>query len=145
MTFFVDTNVIVYSATDGPHRRSSLEILSAIVEGSVEGRTSTAVIEEVWHIELSGRAGSIDGLADRAYQLFTPLLSVTDETVRAALSLDVKRLGASDRIHLATCREHDIEILVSADVGFDQIPGLERVDPLDGPRLANLLGAMGPT
>lgn len=137
--FFVDTNVIVYAATDGPYRSAALAILAAIAEGRATGRTSTSVIEEVWHIEMSGRVGSVDGLARRAYQLFTPLLPVTDETMRAAMSLDVKRLGANDRVHAATCHEQGIEAIVTADGSFDQVPRLRRVDPLDARRVSALL------
>ena len=76
MAFFVDTNIIVYAATTGPYREHALAVLEAVAEGRGEGRTSTAVIEETWHIEMSGRLGRLEGLARRAYELFTPLLPV---------------------------------------------------------------------
>jgi predicted nucleic acid-binding protein len=139
VAFFVDTNVIVYAATDGPYRSVAVAILTAIAEGRASGRTSTSVIEEVWHIELSGRVGSVSGLAERAYRLFTPLLPVTDETVRAAMMLDVKRIGANDRIHAATCFEHRLGAIVTADGSFDHVPRLRRVDPMDTRRVSALL------
>lgn len=140
MTFFVDANVLIYSAVDSEFREPCLEILEAIARRDAEGRTSTAVIEEVWHVELSGKAGALDGLAERVYTLFTPLLAVTDETVRLALSLEAPRLGTNDRLHVGTCVAHEIDVVVTADRGFDGVRGLRRVDPLDTRARRRLLG-----
>jgi predicted nucleic acid-binding protein len=140
VTFFLDTNVVVYAATDGPYRDACVELLAAVAEGA-DARTSTAVLEEVWHVELSGRAGNLAGLAGRAYTLLTPLLSVTDDVVAAALALRVGGLGANDRVHAATCALNGIEAIVTADAAFDGIHGLRRVDPLDVRAVGELLGA----
>lgn len=139
MTFFVDANIVVYAATDGPYHTACSELLSAITEGQADGRTSTAVLEEVWHVELSGKAGDVWGLASSAYTVFTPLLPVTDETVELALSIDGGALGANDRIHRATCRQNAINTIVSADADFEGIRGLRRIDPLDRRALSRLL------
>lgn len=141
MTFFIDANVVVYTATEGPYHESCSVLLEAIADGEAEGRTSTAVLEEIWHVELSGKAGSLGGLAASAYAAFTPLLPVADDTVQLALSLDAMSLGANDRIHVATCRQHGIDTIVTADGDFDGIRGLRRVDPLDKRAVSRLLAA----
>lgn len=138
MAFFVDTNVLVYAATAGPYRDASLEVLQAVADGA-EGRTSTAVLEEAWHIELSGKAGNLTGLAASAYTAFAPLLPVTDEVVARALGLSVDNIGANDRIHVATCALNGIDTIVTADRTFDVVRGLKRVDPLDERALRRLL------
>lgn len=130
MPFFVDTNVIVYAATEGPYREACLRILEAVARGA-EARTSTAVIEEAWHVELSGRAGDLAGLTESASSLLTPLLAVTDEIVAAALVLRAPRIGANDRIHVATCALNGIDTIVTADAAFDSVRGIRRADPLD--------------
>lgn len=139
-SFFVDTNVVVYAATDGPYRESCLRILDATARGA-EARTSTAVLEEAWRVELSGRAGDLAGLSANAYSVFTPLLAVTDEIVDAALRLRAAGIGANDRIHVATCALNGIDTIVSADTGFDGVRGIRRIDPLDARPLARLLGS----
>ncbi len=139
--FFVDTNVVVYATTDSAYAESCLAVLDAVARGT-EGRTSTAVLEEVWHLELSGRAGDLRGLARHAYGVFTPLLDVTDAIVAAALDLDTTTIGANDRIHVATCAANEIDTIVSADSGFDAVRGLRglrRVDPLDERAVRRLL------
>jgi predicted nucleic acid-binding protein len=136
--FFIDANVIVYSAVPSARREACLEVLAAIAAGA-EGRTSTAVLEEVWHLELTGRAGDLDGLTARAYAALGPLLPVSDEAFRRALGLDAPALGTNDRVHVATCLTHGIDLVLSADRGFDLVAEVRRVDPLDGPARTALL------
>jgi predicted nucleic acid-binding protein len=131
LTFFVDANIVVYSRVPSDFRDACLEILESIARGEVEGRTSTAVLEEVWYVEVSGKAGRLDGLTERAYTILTPLLPVTDDAFRLARSLDAPKLGPNDRLHAGTCLAHEIEVVVSADQGFDGVRGIRRVDPLD--------------
>jgi predicted nucleic acid-binding protein len=138
--FFVDAHVIVYSAVyDSPYRAPCLEVLAAIGRGDADGRVSTSVLEEVWHLELAGRMQGLDGLAARAYETFGPLLPVADEAFRRALGLDAAALGANDRLHVATCLTHGIDVVLSADGGFDSVAEVRRVDPPDGPARAALL------
>jgi len=131
VTFFVDANVIIYSAVPSEYREGCLEILDAVARGTAEGRTSTAALEEVWYIELSGRVGNLEGLTEQAFTLFTPLLPVTDEAFRLALQLDAPQLGPNDRLHAGTCMTQGIETIVSADEGFDRLAHVARVDPLN--------------
>lgn len=139
MTFFVDANVVIYSATASERREACLQILQAIARGEADGRTSTAALEEVWYVEWRGRAGSLAGLTQRAHSALAPLLSVTDHTFRLALSLDAPEVGPNDRLHAATCLEHGIEAIITADEHFDSVPGVRRVDPLDREGVAELL------
>ncbi len=131
MKFFVDANVVLYSAVDCPEREACVAILRAIAAGTAEGHTSTAALEEVWHVELSGKAGPIQGLTARAYAVFSPLLAVTDEAFQAALSMRGCSVGSNDRLHAGTCLANGIGTICTADAGFDTVAGLSRVDPLD--------------
>jgi predicted nucleic acid-binding protein len=139
VTFFVDANVIVYTATESEYRGACLQILEAVANGDVDGRTSPAVLEEVWYVERSGRAGPLDGLAAQAYAVFRPLLPVTDDAFRLALSVRKPELGPADRLHVGTCRSSDVDTIVSADSGFAGLRGLRRVDPLDRAAVRRLL------
>lgn len=139
MTFLVDANIIVYAAIPSEYRAACLEVLAAVAAGRADGKISTAVLEEVWHLELSGRVGSIRGLADRAYRAFTPLLPVTDDIVARALRLDARGLGSNDRIHVATAVANGIETILSADTDFDRVRAIRRVDPLEKRAVTRLL------
>jgi predicted nucleic acid-binding protein len=141
MAFFVDANVILYAATEGPYREGCASLLEAVAGGRADGRTSPVVLEEVWHVERSGRAGSLPGVTADAYTAFTPLLDVTDEAFRLALEVRSQRLGSADRLHVGTCRAHGIDTIVTADGGFDGIRGIRRIDPLDQRALTRAMGA----
>jgi len=131
LKFFVDANIVLYSAVPSDYRQPCLEIMGAVASGAAEGSMSTAGLEEVWHLELSGRVGQIRGLTAYAYSVFTPLLPVTDSDFQHALSLQGAQIGANDRLHVGTCSTNGIAVICSADSGFDSIAGLHRVDPLD--------------
>jgi predicted nucleic acid-binding protein len=141
VTFFVDTNVIIYAAAESPYREPCMEILAAVASGA-GGRTSTAVLEELWHIERSVRIAGLDGITDRAYRVFTPLLPVTDRALRSALDLQAPNgLGTNDRVHVGTCIDHGITVIATADASFVGLGALRRVDPLDDDQRRGLLGA----
>lgn len=137
--FFVDTNVIVYANAAGKYQESCRRVVESVALGNANGRTSVSVIEELFHLELSGRIGSADGLALDALDLFTPLLPVRESTIRSAIEMRTEKIGANDRVHAAVCAEHGIATIVSADSGFDSVRGLRRVDPLDARALDRLL------
>jgi len=140
LSFFVDANVLIYSAVESEYRRPCLEILEAVARGDASGRISTAALEEVWYVELSGRAGDLTGLTERGYEIFSPLLPVTDETFQLALSIEAPAVGPNDRLHVAACVVHGIDVIVSADSELDTVKGIRRVDPLDARARLRLLG-----
>ncbi|HEX5711844.1 MAG TPA: type II toxin-antitoxin system VapC family toxin [Solirubrobacterales bacterium] len=140
MTFFVDANAILYSAFEGPARAGCLKLLEAVAAGRAEGRTSPAVLEEVWHVALRDGDGRLDGLAQAALEIFSPLLPVTEQAFAHALSIDHRGLGPNDRLHLGTCATNEIDVVLTADRAFDGIKGVARVDPLDPEAVEPLLG-----
>lgn len=137
--FLVDTNVLVYQLTDSEYREPCAALVEAIARRRVEGYISTAILEEVWHLELRRRIAGLDGVAADLYEIFSPLLAVNDEVFRRALELEPSRLGSNDRIHVATCQEWGIKTIVSADASFDEIRSLRRIDPLDARAVQRLL------
>lgn len=125
--FFVDTNVFVYALTSTEYAEGSIATLAAVADGA-PGYTSVTVLGELLHLEVSGRVGRLDGLTARALQIMPGILPVGRELLATAVATRPARLGANDRIILATCREHGIPVIVTADRCFDRVPGLRRVD-----------------
>ena len=135
MTVFVDTAVIMYaSGTDHPMREPSRRLLEAAVHGRIDAMTSAEVIQEIHHrfVALGDRTRGA-AMAEAALDIFAPVLPVTDAVMRRMTDLVVefKGLSARDLVHVATCAESRIDIIVSPDRGFDDVVGLARVDPLD--------------
>lgn len=139
--FLIDANVLVNAVAADEAGESCRALLAAVASGEIEGVCSTAVMEEVWHLELSGRIEGMEGQTARAHALLAPLLPVTDETFAAALRVDAPgRLGANDRIHVSTCVQHGLTAILSSDRGFDEQRAVERLDPLDRGVVARLTG-----
>lgn len=82
----------------------------------------------------------MDGPTARLYRILTPLLPVTDDAFRLALSVVATGLGPNDRLHVGTCLTHGIETIVSADLDFERLQEVRRVDPLDATAIEQLLG-----
>ncbi|HEY7961102.1 MAG TPA: type II toxin-antitoxin system VapC family toxin [Solirubrobacteraceae bacterium] len=139
MRFFLDANILVYSRSSSEYRDPCLHVLAAITQGHADGCTSTAALEEVWHLELTARADGLHGLTADAYGMLAPLLPVTDEVFSRALSLPGGSLGSNDRVHAATCLTNGIHTIFSADGDFDSVENLRRVDPLDEHAVGELL------
>jgi predicted nucleic acid-binding protein len=137
--FFVDANAILYSAVEGEARANCHRVLKAIAAGEVEGRTSPAVLEEVWHVSMRSFGGALNDLVGKALAVFYPLLPVTEAALAHALSMPDSELGAKDRLHVGTCATHEIDTVLSADRAFDGIAGIRRVDPFDDAAVVELL------
>ena len=138
---FLDTNLFVHAAGTSSYQAGSAAVIGALGAGTVAATTSVTVIEELWHLELSGRVPGLSGVARAAFTLVRPALAVTDEILAAALDRGaVGRLGANDLLHVATGAVHGIDVVVTADQTFDAVPELRRVDPGDLTAVVNLLG-----
>jgi predicted nucleic acid-binding protein len=137
--FFVDANAILYSALQGAGREPCLQVLEAVAAGEAQGRTSPAVLEEVWHVVQRRFPSQLEGLVESALTVFSPLLPVTEDALRFALELPESGLDANDRLHLGTCHSEGIEAVLTADRAFDGVPGVARIDPLDPVAVERLL------
>lgn len=136
---FVDTAVLMYGAgKPHPLRHPSQLLLERIADGELEAVTSAEVVQEILHRFLPGPR-RVDGvaLARATLDLFAPVLPMTHEISSAAcrLAAAYPNLSSRDLAHAATCSVHEIDVIVSPDVGFDTVEGLERVDPTEADAL----------
>lgn len=141
MTFFVDANVFIYAVTESPASESCMRVLDAVARGEADGRTSPAVLQEVWHVSERLLGKRQDGLIEGALTIFSPLVPVTAEVLSKALAVEGASLGAHDRLHVGTCAAEGIDTILTGDRGFDGVPGIRRVDPFDAAAVEQLLAA----
>lgn len=141
-TAFLDTNVFAYIADrSSPYCAGARRVTAAIADGDLDAATSASVIEELWHLELSGRVPGLVGAARAAHALLAPVVPVTHETVAVAFGLEAPAaMGANDRMIAAACSQTGIEVIVTADRVFDGLAGLRRVDPGDAGAVDALIG-----
>ena len=135
MTVFFDTAVGM-DAAGGPHtmQRPCRDLIDAVADGRLDATVSAEVVQEILHrFSASGCRDIGTAMAEATLDLFSPVLPITDRLMRRMPTLfaEYDELSARDLVHVAACREVGIEIIVSPDRGFDQVEGLQRLDPTE--------------
>jgi predicted nucleic acid-binding protein len=100
---------------------------------------SAEVVQEILHRFVAIRQAVIGAqLARDALDLFAPVLSVSHAVMDRMPDL-VRRypgLAARDLVHVATCLEQGIGVIISPDRGFDEVGELRRIGPDDSDALS---------
>jgi predicted nucleic acid-binding protein len=133
VTVFIDTAVLMYAGgASHPLKVPCTRILERVVTGELDAVISVEVVQEILHrfvaIRQPERGAAV---ARNVMDLFAPVLPVTHATMRRVPDLIEAHpaLAARDLIHVATCLNEGISEIVSPDRGFDDVPGIRRLDP----------------
>lgn len=115
---FVDTNVFIYAVGRAhPLRAVAREALTGRVREGRRLATSVEVLQELLHVYLPvGRESTLDAAMHLATGL-SEVWTVDAEDVRDARLLHGQHpgLSARDLVHLAVCRRHGVEELLTYD------------------------------
>ena len=131
---FIDANIPIYAAgRDHPYKEPCARIFRMIAENPARFVTSAEVLQElVHHYMRSGRWGLgrevLKGFAELMHGRIEPV-SVQDVLIAADLADGLQGVSARDLFHAAVMRRLETTRLISADRDFDQIDGIERLDP----------------
>lgn len=138
----LDTNVFVYAlGGPSPYREPCRRIVEHLATGEIEGEVSVDLVQELLHQRarrVRDRQAAIE--AARHVAMLVALHDVTAAELTRALVLLQRhaQLGARDAMFAAVALNRGLGAIVTADRGFDGIPGLRRVDPLDTAAVAAL-------
>jgi predicted nucleic acid-binding protein len=133
---FLDANVPIYAA-GRPHRlkQPSAQVLMLAAERPAAFVTDAEVLQELLHRYLALRLWP---QGKEVFHRFADLMRDRVEPVQAAdveqaarLADKYPELGARDLLHAAVMLRLGVHRLVSADVGFDGLSELERLDPMN--------------
>ena len=114
-----------------PHREPSRHLLAKVQSGQIEGCTSVEVLQEILYRYSALRRPD---LAQEVYEVFVQIcpvvLSVTLAETDLARNLlgEVEGISARDAIHAAVMMHHDLEWIATFDSGFDNVPGIRRLE-----------------
>jgi predicted nucleic acid-binding protein len=133
--YFLDVNIPMYAAgQDHPHKAASVWILSEIAEGRLKVVIDAEIIQEILY-----RYGAIGMpqvgavMATNLLELVPDVLPITVSDVRLAVTLfaqyAARGVKARDVLHAAIMQNHQLTHIISTDRHFDQVEGLQRVDP----------------
>jgi len=134
---FLDVNVPMYAAGGAhPYREACVWVLTQVAEGQLQAAIDSEIIQEIlyrygelqrWDIAVT--------LATNLLDLVPTVYSVGLDDVHLAIELfeqyAPQGVKARDLVHVAVMRRHGLTRVISADRHFDQVAGIERLDPED--------------
>jgi predicted nucleic acid-binding protein len=140
--FLFDTAVFVHAFGDShPLREPCRDIVDRQSNGRLSGEMASTLIQEFAHQrlrQLRDRAAAV--VWARKVAALCRVHPIRESDAMRALELYERhpRLDAMDAIFAAVALVRGIDAILTPDRGFDRIPGLERVDPLDSEAVAAL-------
>lgn len=131
----IDANVFIYaSGAEHEYKAPCLAILRQTQAGALQATTDWEAVQEVLnYYHRRGDTALAVNLVERLITVFGSPFPITKSQILRASRIvsDYPELSARDAIHAAVVLEHRLEGIISADKGFDAIPGVTRFDPRD--------------
>lgn len=131
--FLVDTNVFLYArGLEHPYRRPCRRVLEAVQRGEVQLHASTELIQEYVHVVLRRgmpRADAVDEAEEVRRQCRVHPFDGEVLTLALGMLRHYPQLGARDAVHAATAVAVKVPQVLSADLAFDAVADVTRVDP----------------
>ena len=131
---FIDTNIPMYAGgTAHPLREPAQQTIKAIAAGSLDAVTDAEVLQEILyrylHIQERRKGFKIFDLFRRI--MLGRILPIDDMAVQQARELADRypNLSPRDLIHLSILIRHDLKFIITADLGFDEVNEITRIDP----------------
>ncbi len=130
----LDSAVFIYAVgVAHPYRDSCRQLLEALEAERYRGEASALAVEETLH-QRARRTGDRESARRVASSVMTLCaihdLTTADVVLGLRLFGTSTRLNARDVLHAATALNRGIPTIVSPDKAFDDVPQLERVDPV---------------
>ncbi|MGH3905967.1 MAG: type II toxin-antitoxin system VapC family toxin [Pseudonocardiaceae bacterium] len=130
----LDSAVFIYSVgVAHPYRDPCRQLLKALEAEQYRGEASALAIEETLH-QRTRRTGDRESAQRVARSVMTlcPVHDLTTADVVLGLRLfrTSERLNTRDVLHAATALNRNIPVIISPDKAFDDVPQLERIDPV---------------
>jgi predicted nucleic acid-binding protein len=128
---FVDSNVPMYLiGAPHPHKQDAERLLETAIAEDEKLVTDVEVLQEILHRYTAiNRRDAIQPAFDAVRGLVDEIFSieVADVERAKAIVLERQRLSARDALHAAVMERRRITRVMSFDLRFDALPGLERL------------------
>jgi hypothetical protein len=131
---FLDANIPMYAAgRDHPLKAPCIQVLRLAASNPAAVVSDSETLQELLHRYLAiGRwtpGRSVLLAFARLMEGRIEPVSAGDMRLAADLADSVAGADARDLVHAAVMRRLSVTRIVSADRGFDRLPGVERLDP----------------
>ena len=131
--YYLDSNIFFYAKIrDKKYGDACASILNSLVEGKLSGETSTlAVVETSNALRKYGRSSDVPDEVGAIYSLGLTIHELLNADVRLATEIFAQtRVSPYDCAHAAVMKRNGLRNILSADAHFEDIPGINRTDPL---------------
>jgi len=142
--FLYDTSIFVYAlGIEHPYREPCREIVRRAAGGELQGEAGADLLQELAHQRLR-RTGDRSEAAKAARNVAKLAWWHPVEPNDAQRGLDLfathPGLSARDAVFAAVALNRGIDAILTTDRAFEEVAGLERIDPADGRAVATLVG-----
>jgi uncharacterized protein len=140
--FLFDTGVFIYAlGGEHPYREPCRAILREVRSKRLAAEASVELVHEFAYVRLRQASSRADAARsahaiERSFSLHT----VEPPDMERALDLwsNHERLDVRDALFAAQALNRSIDAILSPDRGFDEVAGLQRIDPADAAAVASL-------
>jgi uncharacterized protein len=142
--FLYDTSVFVYAlGSEHPYREPCREIVRKAAAGDLQGEASADLLQELLHQRARRTGDRVDAAkATRTVARLAWWHSLEPNDVQRGIDLYETHaaLDPRDAVFAALAINRGIDAILATDRAFDEIGGLERIDPADARAVATLSG-----
>jgi hypothetical protein len=135
MRALFDTAVFIYAVGGKhPHREPCRELVHLLAEEEITADISAEAVQEYLHVRTRkgvGRSQAVDEARSIVALCRVHDVTMTELQVGLQLFRTHGDLHMRDAIHAATALACQASVLVSPDRAFDDVPGIERLDPAE--------------
>jgi hypothetical protein len=128
---FVDSNIPMYLVgADHPNKQAARRLLERAIVDNEPLATDAEVLQEILHRYAAiNRREAIEPAFDAILAVVDVVHPIDAGDVGRARRLvsTTPHLSARDAIHVAVMRRHDIDRVLTFDVGFDRVTGIVRI------------------
>lgn len=128
---FIDSNIPMYLVgKPHPHKADARRLLEGSISAAERLVTSAEVLQEILHRYVAiKRRDAIQPALDAVLGVVDEVFPVEQEDVERAKKLldGLPALSARDAIHVAVMERRELKTIMSFDIGFDAVPGIERM------------------
>lgn len=127
----VDSNVPMYLVGGPhPHKTDAQRLLEQLISDRQRLVTDAEVLQEILHRYAAiNRREAIQPAFDALLGVIDQVFAIDEQTAQRAKAIVLARhgLSARDALHAAVMEIHGIELILSFDSGFDDLPGIKRL------------------
>lgn len=138
----LDTTIFLHAlGGDHSYRAPCRRIVGSLGRRSIAGEASVSMVQEFAHVRRRRTGDPGRSVREARHVAGLCVLHAVEETdVPRTLQLlaDHERLDGQDAVFAATALNRGIDVILSSDRAFGDVPGLERIDPLDLDRVGEL-------